>query len=166
MARRFSVSIFTICLLEFVFWFYCTVTAAGAAEEMYMTSSIENFKNVGEDPDADAASGTGTQQQPHDLGSRAFDAEPPRDANLRNVDVDNSTIAHLLPGLGVWVAVAVGLLGLLCLFPHFVKVPEFFHLLRFKLCYKVPCHRLLSPSRRPHQSYTLSNFYFYYLLFI
>ncbi len=146
--RKFSVSIFLICLLEFVFWAYCTVSAAGAAEEMYMVKGIETFKNV--DGHDDAAR-LGSAQEAASLVERTSNEN-----NLKEADVHHHGLGlfantaidgHNSVGrLGVWIAVAVGLLGFKWLFPHYVKKAqellahpyEFYQMLKFKFFYKVP----------------------------
>lgn len=146
--RKFSVSIFLICLLEFVFWAYCTVSAAGAAEEMYMVKGIETFKNV--DGHDDAAR-LGSAQEAASLVERTSNEN-----NLKEADVHHHGLGlfantaidgHNSVGrLGVWIAVAVGLLGFKWLFPHYVKKVqellahpyEFYQMLKFKFFYKVP----------------------------
>lgn len=146
--RKFSVSIFLICLLEFVFWAYCTVSAAGAAEEMYMVKGIETFKNV--DGHDDTAR-LGSAQEAASLVERTSNENNLKEADIHHHGLGlfaNTAIdGHNGVGrLGVWIAVAVGLLGFKWLFPHYVKKAqelmahpyEFYQMLKFKFFYKVP----------------------------
>jgi len=140
MARPFSISIFVICLLEFVFWMYCTSSPAGAAEQMYMTSYVEAAKQ------SDSAVEESLSKSSELDGD---DQQSPLGAAVFSTSFAGAAQAwfHLLVGveppllgrLGVWLAIGFGLLGFLNLFPHFSKrVVEFFHLLRFRFLYRVP----------------------------
>jgi len=141
---KFSVSIFLICLLEFVFWFDCTVSAAGAAEEMYMVSCIESFKaNSLIVTDDDLARQTSQEEVMNLIEKQNEDSI---DSTLRNGEGFPTIEDHPVGLLGVWIAIAVGLLAFKWFFPHFVKKItevlshpiELYHMLKFKFAYTVP----------------------------
>jgi farnesyl-diphosphate farnesyltransferase len=150
--RQFSISIFLICLLEFIFWFYCALSAAGAAEEMYMVKGIETFKQF---PGAgghqrDEAVRHSNAQEAASLVERTYDNHfDEADVHQHELGLfaNTSIDGHNAVGrFGVWIAVAVGLLSFKWLFPHFVQKAqellahpfELYQMLKFKFAYKVP----------------------------
>jgi hypothetical protein len=140
--RQFSTSIFLICLLEFVFWFYCTLSDAGVAEEMYMTQGIETLKHSSGAHENEVAGATG-QEAASAVHQTAGEASLHEPTNLQSNDL-LTNVATGVGRLGVWIAVAVGLLGIQWLFPHHVKKikevlvrpDELYHMLKFKFFYK------------------------------
>jgi hypothetical protein len=121
------------------------VSAAGAAEEMYMVKGIETFKTYDEN---EAAAKLGGAQV--GVSERTSYENTLKEADIHHHELGlfaNTAIdGHNSVGrLGVWIAVAVGLLGFKWLFPHYVKKAqellahpyELYQMLKFKFAYTV-----------------------------
>jgi len=148
--RSFSVSIFMICLFEFVFWFYCTISTAGAAEEMYMVNGIETFKHYithREDTNRETV-----QEEIINLIDESCETNiesiSHRNEEALKIGID-ATIEHPVGRLGLWVALTLSLLVCKWIFPHFAAKAskagevlahpvELYHMVKFKITYKVP----------------------------
>ncbi len=142
---KFSLSIFMICLFEFVFWSHCTYTPAGTDEEMYM-KSFNNMK---------LAEGSQHHEDGALNGSLEEEAENAIVITLKEEQLLYSALASFITDIdttfaglqGTWFAVGLSLLAIVFLFPHFTKKVyeaaitgprELFFLLKFKFAYKVP----------------------------